>query len=200
MAVDEARRHPDRSADRALLRLAQAGRPAPSAGARSRSTTAELLGIASADLRVPFSVHEVLARLLDGSEFSEYKPDLAGTSLVTELGHAARLPGRGVGQRPRGDLLSEEANKATEFIQLSNQTNTPVGLPAEHHRLHRRQVFEQGGIIKDGAKMINAVANSAVPHFTVIIGGLLRGPVTTACAGGPTSRASCSPGRTRASR
>ena len=70
----------------------------------------------------------------------------------------------------RGVLFCEEAKKASEFILLANQADTPAGLPAEHHRLHGRHHYEQAGIIKDGAKMINAVANSGVPHLTVNIG------------------------------
>ncbi|HEX3614345.1 MAG TPA: carboxyl transferase domain-containing protein [Sporichthyaceae bacterium] len=129
---------------------------------------AELLGIASADLRVPFSVYEVLARLLDASEFSEYKPDY-GSSLVTGWGmlHGYRV---GVLANARGVIFSEEANKATEFIQLCNQTDTPLIFLQNTTGYIVGKSYEQGGIIKDGAKMINAVANSAVPHFTVFIG------------------------------
>jgi acetyl-CoA carboxylase carboxyltransferase component len=128
----------------------------------------ELTGIASADLRVPFSVHDVLARLLDASEFSEYKPDY-GTSLVTGWGmlHGYRV---GVLANARGVIFSDEANKATEFIQLSNQTDIPLIFLHNTTGYIVGKSFEQGGIIKDGAKMINAVANSSVPHFSVIIG------------------------------
>ncbi|HEX3830038.1 MAG TPA: carboxyl transferase domain-containing protein [Sporichthyaceae bacterium] len=128
----------------------------------------ELRGIASADLRVPFSVREVLARLLDASEFSEYKPDY-GTSLVTGWGmiHGYRV---GVLANARGVIFSEEANKATEFIQLSNQIDTPLIFLHNTTGYIVGKSFEQGGIIKDGAKMINAVANSGVPHISVIIG------------------------------
>jgi acetyl-CoA carboxylase carboxyltransferase component len=142
--------------------------PAPGAVRDPLYDPAELLGIASADLRVPFSVHEVLARLLDGSEFSEYKPDY-GTSLVTGWGmlHGYRV---GVLANARGVIFSEEAEKATEFIQLSNQTDTPLIFLQNTTGFIVGKSYEQGGIIKDGAKMINAVANSAVPHFTVFIG------------------------------
>jgi acetyl-CoA carboxylase carboxyltransferase component len=142
--------------------------PAPEAVREPLYDPAELLGIASADLRVPFSVHEVLARLLDGSEFSEYKPEY-GTSLVTGWGmlHGYRV---GVLANARGVIFSEEAQKATEFIQLSNQTDTPLIFLQNTTGFIVGKSYEQGGIIKDGAKMINAVANSAVPHFTVFIG------------------------------
>jgi acetyl-CoA carboxylase carboxyltransferase component len=142
--------------------------PAPQAVRDPLYDPAELLGIASADLRVPFSVHEVLARLLDASEFSEYKPDY-GTSLVTGWGmlHGYRV---GVLANARGVIFSEEAEKATEFIQLSNQTDTPLIFLQNTTGFIVGKSYEQGGIIKDGAKMINAVANSTVPHFTVFIG------------------------------
>lgn len=142
--------------------------PKPAAVREPLYDPAELIGIASADLRVPFSVHEVLARLLDASEFSEYKPDY-GTSLVTGWGmlHGYRI---GVLANARGVLFSEEANKATEFIQLSNQTDTPLLFLHNTTGYIVGKSFEQGGIIKDGAKMINAVANSTVPHLSVIMG------------------------------
>jgi len=142
--------------------------PAPLAVVDPLYDPTELLGIASADLRVPFSVHEVLARLLDASEFSEYKPDY-GTSMVTGWGtlHGYRI---GVLANARGVIFSEEANKATEFIQLCNQTDTPLLFLQNTTGFIVGKSFEQGGIIKDGAKLINAVANSAVPHFTVFIG------------------------------
>jgi acetyl-CoA carboxylase carboxyltransferase component len=142
--------------------------PAPEVVRDPLYDPAELLGIASADLRVPFSVYEVLARLLDASEFSEYKPDY-GSSLVTGWGmlHGYRV---GVLANARGVIFSEEANKATEFIQLCNQTDTPLIFLQNTTGYIVGKSYEQGGIIKDGAKMINAVANSAVPHFTVFIG------------------------------
>ncbi|WP_019877558.1 acyl-CoA carboxylase subunit beta [Sporichthya polymorpha] len=129
---------------------------------------AELLGIASADLRVPFSPHEVLARLLDGSEFEEYKPEY-GTSLITGWGSLHGYP-VGILANARGVIFSEEAEKATEFIQKSNQVDTPLIFLQNTTGYIVGKSFEQGGIIKDGAKMINAVANSAVPHITVIMG------------------------------
>jgi len=128
----------------------------------------ELLGIASADFRVPFDPREVLARVVDGSRFSEYKP-LYGTSLVTGW---ASVHGFGVGvlANSRGVLFSEEAEKATEFILLANQSATPLIFLQNTTGYMVGRQYEQGGIIKDGAKMINAVANSGVPHITVNIG------------------------------
>ncbi len=129
---------------------------------------AELAAVASSDLRIPFSPREVLARILDGSEFDEYKPDY-GTSLVTGWG---RLHGYPVGilANARGVIFSDEAKKATEFISLSNQTDTPLLFLHNTTGYIVGKSFEQGGIIKDGAKMINAVANSTVPHLSLMMG------------------------------
>ena len=128
----------------------------------------DLLGIASADFRVPFDPREVLARVVDGSRFGEYKP-LYGTSLVTGWAsvHGFRA---GVLANARGVLFSEEAKKATEFILLANQTSTPLIFLQNTTGYMVGRDYEQGGIIKDGAKMINAVANSTVPHITINIG------------------------------
>jgi acetyl-CoA carboxylase carboxyltransferase component len=128
----------------------------------------ELLGIVSADFRVPFDPREVLARVVDGSEFSEYKPEY-GTSLVTGW---ATVHGFGIGvlANARGVLFSEEARKAAEFIQLANQAARPLVFLQNTTGYMVGQQYEQGGIIKDGAKMINAVSNSTVPHVTINLG------------------------------
>jgi acetyl-CoA carboxylase carboxyltransferase component len=125
----------------------------------------EILGVVSADVKVPFDPREVLARTVDGSEFDEYKP-LYGTSLVTGW---ARLHGYPVGvlANHRGVLFSEESKKAAEFILLANQSDTPLIFLQNTTGYMVGATYEQGGIIKDGAKMINAVTNSAVPHLTV---------------------------------
>ena len=108
---------------------------------------------------------EILARVVDGSDFDEYKP-LYGTSLVTGW---ARVHGYPVGvlANHRGVLFSEEAKKASEFILLANQTDTPLVFLQNTTGYMVGASYEQGGIIKDGAKMINAVTNSAVPHLTI---------------------------------
>ncbi|HEY2705345.1 MAG TPA: carboxyl transferase domain-containing protein [Candidatus Dormibacteraeota bacterium] len=128
----------------------------------------ELLGIASADLRVPFDPHEVLARVVDGSRFDEYKA-LYGTSLVTGW---ASIHGHPVGvlANARGVLFMEEARKATEFILLANQIDRPLVFLQNTTGYMVGAHYEQSGMIKDGAKMINAVTNSTVPHVTVNIG------------------------------
>jgi acetyl-CoA carboxylase carboxyltransferase component len=125
----------------------------------------ELLGIAPADIRVPFDPREVLARVADGSRFGEYKESY-GTSLVTGWASVHGFP-VGVLANARGVLFSEESEKASEFILLANQTDTPLLFLQNTTGYMVGASYEQGGIIKDGAKMINAVTNSTVPHITV---------------------------------
>jgi acetyl-CoA carboxylase carboxyltransferase component len=128
----------------------------------------ELLGIASADFRVPINPYEVLARVTDGSRFGEYKR-LYGSSLVTGWASVHGFP-VGILINARGVIFSEEAKKATEFILLANQTDTPLVFLQNTTGYMVGTAYEQGGIIKDGAKMINAVTNSQVPHITINIG------------------------------
>ncbi|MFD1545683.1 acyl-CoA carboxylase subunit beta [Nonomuraea guangzhouensis] len=128
----------------------------------------ELLGIVPQDLKVPFDPREVIARIVDGSEFEEFKP-LYGASLVTGW---ARLHGYPVGilANARGVLFSAESQKATQFIQLANQSRTPLLFLQNTTGYMVGKDYEQGGIIKHGAMMINAVSNSTVPHLTVVMG------------------------------
>ncbi len=127
-----------------------------------------LLAIASTDLRVPFDPRDVLARVVDDSDIDEFKP-LYGTSLVTAW---ARIHGYPVGvlANARGVLFSEESEKAAQFIQLANSSNTPLVFLQNTTGYMVGKTYEQDGIIKDGAKMINAVSNSTVPHLTLVIG------------------------------
>jgi acyl-CoA carboxylase subunit beta len=125
----------------------------------------EILGILPPDTKVPFDPREVLARTVDGSDFDEYKP-LYGTSLVTGWASIHGYP-VGVLANHRGVLFSEEAKKASEFILLANQSDTPLVFLQNTTGYMVGAEYEQGGIIKDGAKMINAVTNSAVPHLTI---------------------------------
>jgi acetyl-CoA carboxylase carboxyltransferase component len=129
----------------------------------------ELLGVASADLKVPFPIREVIARLVDGSEFDEFKP-LYGTNLVTGW---ARLYGHDVGvlANDQGVLFSEEAQKAAQFIQLANKIDVPLLFLQNVTGYMVGKKYEQGGIIKHGSLMVNAVSNSAVPHLTLQVGG-----------------------------
>jgi len=124
-----------------------------------------LLGIPSADPKVPFDPRDVIARIVDDSDFDEFKP-LYGTSLVTGW---AELHGYPVGilANHRGVLFNEESEKAAQFIQLANQVDTPLLFLQNTTGYMVGREFEQRGIIKDGAKMINAVSNSSVPHITL---------------------------------
>jgi len=128
----------------------------------------ELYGIVSADVRRPYDVKEVIARLVDGSRFDEFKARY-GPTLVTGF---ARLDGYLVGViANNGVLFSESALKATHFMELCNFRSIPlVFLQNVTGFMVGRQV-ERGGIAKDGAKMVSAVANSVVPKFTVVTGG-----------------------------
>ncbi|NMO93185.1 acyl-CoA carboxylase subunit beta [Actinomycetospora sp. TBRC 11914] len=140
--------------------------PAPSSHApEPHYDPEEILGILPPDTKVPFDPREVLARTVDGSEFDEYKP-LYGTSLVTGWASIHGFP-VGVLANHRGVLFSEEAKKASEFILLANQTDTPLVFLQNTTGYMVGTDYEQGGIIKDGAKMINAVTNSGVPHVTI---------------------------------
>ncbi|MCA2220585.1 acyl-CoA carboxylase subunit beta [Nonomuraea aurantiaca] len=140
----------------------------PQAVQEPRYPVEELLGIVPQDLKVPFDPREVIARIVDGSEFEEFKP-LYGASLVTGW---ARLHGYPIGilANARGVLFSEESQKATQFIQLANQSRTPLLFLQNTTGYMVGKDYEQGGIIKHGAMMINAVSNSTVPHLTVVMG------------------------------
>jgi acetyl-CoA carboxylase carboxyltransferase component len=128
----------------------------------------ELLGIVPDDLKIPFDPREVIARIVDGSDFDEFKP-VYGTSLVTGW---ATLHGYPIGilANARGVLFSAESQKAAQFIQLANQTGTPLLFLQNTTGYMVGAEYEQGGIIKHGAMMINAVSNSRVPHLTVVMG------------------------------
>jgi len=129
----------------------------------------EILGIVSADLKVPFPVREILARLVDDSEFDEFKPRY-GPNLCTGFAH---LHGYSVGvlANDRGVLLNEDANKAAQFIQLANQSDTPLLFVQNVTGYMVGTEYEQRGMVKHGSHQINAVTNSTVPHLTVQIGG-----------------------------
>ena len=128
----------------------------------------ELIGIVPADLRIPFDPREVIARVVDGSEFDEFKA-MYGSSLVTGW---ARLHGYPLGilANARGVLFSEESQKATQFIQLANRSNTPLLFLHNTTGYMVGKDYEEGGMIKHGAMMINAVSNSGVPHISLLIG------------------------------
>ncbi|CAN5697524.1 propionyl-CoA carboxylase [soil metagenome] len=128
----------------------------------------EIYGIVNADTRKPYEVREVIARLVDGSRFDEFKERYA-TTLVTGF---ARIHGFLVGiTANNGVLFSESALKATHFIELCNMRGVPLIFLQNITGFMVGREYERGGIAKDGAKMVHAVANSVVPKFTVIIGG-----------------------------
>lgn len=127
----------------------------------------ELLGVAPADAKRPMEVREVLARILDGSDFDEFKP-LYGSQLVCGWGE---INGYRVGiLANNGILFSPESNKGAHFIQLANARNIPLLFVQNITGFMVGTAAEHGGIIKDGAKMINAVSNSTVPHLTLMVG------------------------------
>ena len=133
-----------------------------------RYDPAEIYGIVNADTRKPYDVREVIARLVDGSRFDEFK-ERYGTTLVTGF---ARLHGFLVGiVANNGVLFSESALKATHFIELCNLRGIPLVFLQNITGFIVGSKYERAGIAKDGAKMVHAVANSVVPKFTVVIGG-----------------------------
>jgi acetyl-CoA carboxylase carboxyltransferase component len=142
--------------------------PAPGPATDPLFDAEELIGIVPADLRIPFDPREVIARIVDGSEFDEFKA-MYGSSLVTGW---ARLHGYPLGilANARGVLFSEESQKATQFIQLANRSNTPLLFLHNTTGYMVGKDYEEGGMIKHGAMMINAVSNSGVPHISLLIG------------------------------
>jgi 3-methylcrotonyl-CoA carboxylase beta subunit/propionyl-CoA carboxylase len=133
-----------------------------------RYDPSEIYGVVSADVRKPYDVREILARLVDGSRFDEFKARYA-TTLVTGF---ARLHGLLAGFiANNGVLFSESALKATHFIELCNMRGIPLVFLQNITGFIVGREYERAGIAKDGAKMVHAVANSVVPKFTVVIGG-----------------------------
>src|SRR5690242_15949247 len=128
----------------------------------------ELYGIVNLDLRKTYDVREVIARIVDGSRFDEFKERYA-TTIICGF---ARLHGFLVGIiANNGVLFSESALKATHFIELCNLRGVPLIFLQNITGFMVGKQYERGGIAKDGAKMVHAVANSVVPKFTVIVGG-----------------------------
>jgi 3-methylcrotonyl-CoA carboxylase beta subunit len=128
----------------------------------------ELDGVVPLDAREPYDVREVIARLVDGSEFDEFKK-LYGETLVTGFAHLHGMP---IGiLANNGILFSESAQKAAHFIQLCDQRGIPLVFLQNITGFMVGSKYEAGGIAKDGAKMVTAVATARVPKFTVVIGG-----------------------------
>jgi 3-methylcrotonyl-CoA carboxylase beta subunit len=133
-----------------------------------RYEASELDGIVPADLKKQYDVREVIARLVDGSEFDEFKV-LYGTTLVTGFAHIHGIPVGILGNN--GILFSESALKATHFIELCCQRRVPLLFLQNIAGFMVGRDYEAHGIAKDGAKMVMAVACAQVPKITVVIGG-----------------------------
>jgi acetyl-CoA carboxylase carboxyltransferase component len=166
LAVDE---HDAIATARSILGNLGHVRPPYTAGVGKppRYDAEELLGIPSADPRQPFDMREIIVRIADDSSFDEFKP-LYGPNVVcgwiwlhgTKIGVLAN----------NGILFSPEAQKGAQFIQLANQVGIPLLFAHNITGFMVGTSYEQGGIIKDGAKMINAVSNSSVPHLVLMVG------------------------------
>lgn len=128
----------------------------------------ELNGVVPSDLKTPYDVREVIARIADGSEFSEFKQQF-GTTLVCGFAHIHGFPVGIIANN--GILFSESAQKGAHFIELCCQRNIPIVFLQNVTGFMVGKSFEEGGIAKHGAKMVTAVACAKVPKFTVIIGG-----------------------------
>ena len=149
--------------DRPILWGAERAKPEPPA-----LDPADLYAIVPRDLRTQYDVHEVIARIVDGSRFHEFKARY-GTTVVCGF---ARIEGFRVGiVANNGVLFSESALKAAHFVELCNQRGVPLVFLQNVSGFMVGKEYETGGIAKDGAKMVTAVACSVVPKFTVIIGG-----------------------------
>ena len=127
----------------------------------------ELLGVVPADPKTPVDVREVILRVFDGSRFSEFKPEY-GNTMVCGWG---KIHGYPIGiVANNGVIFSESANKGAQFIQLSNKNDIPLLFIQNTTGYMVGKAYEEGGIIKNGAKLINAVSNSKVPSITLMIG------------------------------
>jgi 3-methylcrotonyl-CoA carboxylase beta subunit len=128
----------------------------------------EIYGVIPADIRQPYDVREVIARIVDGSEFDEFKQNY-GTTLVTGFAHLYGMPVGIIGNN--GVLFSESALKGAHFIELCCQRKIPLIFLQNITGFMVGRKYEAGGIAKDGAKLVTAVATAQVPKVTMIIGG-----------------------------
>lgn len=142
--------------------------PAPGPVVAPVHSEEELLGIVPEDLKIPFDPRDVIARVVDGSDFDEFKP-LYGSGMVTGW---ARIHGYPVGiiANAKGVIFSEEAQKTTQFIQIANRQGTPLIFLHNTTGYMVGRSYEEGGIIKHGSMMVNAVSTSTVPHISLLIG------------------------------
>ena len=129
---------------------------------------AEILGVVPADLRTPYDIREVIARVVDGSRFDEFKARY-GTTLVCGFAHVMGMPVGIIGNN--GVLFSESAVKGAHFVELCSQRRIPLVFLQNITGFMVGQTYESGGIAKDGAKLVTAVATTRVPKITLLIGG-----------------------------
>lgn len=127
----------------------------------------EILSVVSSNTKVPFDIRELIMRVIDGSDFSEFKPEY-GNTIVTGWAHINGYPVGIIGNN--GVIFSESANKGAQFVQLCNKNETPIIFIHNTTGYMVGKAYEEGGIIKNGAKLINAVSNSEVPHLTLMVG------------------------------
>ena len=141
---------------------------APAVSAAGDDATASLYAAVSLDARRPIPVRELIARLVDGSRFHEFKP-LYGETLVTGFAHIAGYPVAILAND--GILFSQSALKGAHFIELACQRRIPLVFLQNITGFMVGREYEEAGIAKDGAKLVTAVASAEVPKFTVLIGG-----------------------------
>ncbi|MGB1208986.1 MAG: carboxyl transferase domain-containing protein, partial [Paracoccaceae bacterium] len=133
-----------------------------------RYDPSEILGVVPADLRTPYDIREVIARLVDGSRFDEFKPRF-GETLVTGFAHVLGWPVGIVANN--GVLFSEAAQKGAHFVQLCSQRGIPLVFLQNITGFMVGRKYENEGIARHGAKMVTAVASTNVPKITVLVGG-----------------------------
>ena len=128
----------------------------------------EILGVVPADLKTPYDIREVIARTVDGSRFDEFKARY-GTTLVCGFAHIMGIPVGIIGNN--GVLFSESAVKGAHFVELCSQRNIPLIFLQNITGFMVGRTYESGGIAKDGAKLVTAVATTKVPKITMLVGG-----------------------------
>ncbi len=146
--------------------------PAPSIGLRAPAPPAldpeEILGVVPSDTRTPYDIREIIGRIVDGSDFEEFK-ERFGTTLVCGFAHIDGVPVGIVGNN--GVLFSESSQKGAHFIELCCQRRAPLLFLQNITGFMVGSKYEAGGIARDGAKLVSAVSTAAVPKITVIVGG-----------------------------
>ncbi|MGL6211182.1 MAG: carboxyl transferase domain-containing protein [Paracoccaceae bacterium] len=128
----------------------------------------EIMGIVPAELKTPYDIREVIARIVDGSRFDEFKPRY-GTTIVCGFAHVMGIPVGIIGNN--GVIFSESSLKAAHFVQLCSQRNIPLVFLQNIAGFMVGRAYENRGIAKDGAKLVTAVATTRVPKITFLVGG-----------------------------